>query len=964
MTEPPRLTAQRIFLLLTVLTLSAAQCYAQADDDPAAKASAALKSLRESGALNRAGANGANGASPIKTEADAPIITETGADSSGIVVPDDAAVAVEATADVSDTASAVAEAASDIEVPTDAAAEVQAVADDVPPDTDTASSLLDTVGELGINDVTYENPDAAMGAVRGLASDPGAAIGKARGLIGSDPGGTLAAAQAAVSNIQIQSEDTSFDESTGVARATGDVEVQYGATTIFADTVEYHQATGDVFARGDVTIYKDGGVFSGDEIVYNINTGEMTATQLRSALAPIFYETGQVTVPNDTDQMLRLNQSLFSTHDSRDPNYRIKAKTVEIYPGEKVVFKSATVYVGDLPVLWLPYLSQPLDDELGYFFTPGYNTGWGGFLLNQYGFMIGDHTLAQLHLDVRTSRGVAGGVEFKSERHRKNDNFGSLNIYYAQDSEPNMTYGGDPRNSDISEGRYRVNLQHRVYIPGPEKSTLYLDVDINKLSDQFFYSDFFPIEFALDPRPDNILNLVKRDPRGTLSLLGRFQVNDFFQTDTRLPELALDVTRQPIFDGGLFYNGYTTFGLLDENLSDTDRTFNTGRRREEDRILRLLDAGKLEIDKNGDLVTIVPENTSGQPLVVRKDFDEDEARSLLGDLDRLLDDRGFTRFDSYHELLYPTDVGGLVTLVPRVGAGYTSYSSIDSQNIDSFDRTTFHAGLDTSMKFSKVYSDVYSKALGLNELRHIVQPYANYSYVSTDEIEGRFAPIDRLTPSTRLRPIDLPLYTAVDDIRNWNIIRPGVFNRLQTKRNGATYNWLEINSYFDTYLDDPEFDRDFSNLFNEITWYPLPWLAATVDSQIPWINSEREFTEVTTSLTFMPTDNFQFSVGHFYLDSHPFFLDSNLVSFSTYTRLSDNWGVSSLHRYEVADSTLEIQQYQLHRDLSSWTLAFGGVIRDNRNTDTDWGVVLSLTLKAFPKLALPIDLQPGGFGGQ
>ena len=114
----------------------------------------------------------------------------------------------------------------------------------------------------------------------------------------------------------------------------------------------------------------------------------------------------------------------------------------------------------------------------------------------------------------------------------------------------------------------------------------------------------------------------------------------------------------------------------------------------------------------------------------------------------------------------------------------------------------------------------------------------------------------------------------------------------------------------------------------------------------------------------MPTKNFQFSVGSYYLDDHPFFPDSNLVTLSTYTRLTDNWGFSSLHRYEVDDSTLEIQQYQVHRDLSSWTLAFGGVIRDNRQIDTDWGVVLSLTLKAFPKLALPIDIQPANFGGE
>lgn len=833
-------------------------------------------------------------------------------------------------------------------------------------DSDAADAILDAVDDIDLDDVSYENPDAALESARSITDDPAGAVDTARSMI-SDPGSAVAAAQAAMDSIQIQSRETSFDETTGVAKASGDVEIVYGTTTIFADTAEYHQSTGDVFARGNVTIYKDGGVFSADETIYNIETGEMTASQLRSALSPIFYETGNVAVPTDSGEMFELQDSLFTTHDRAHPNYRIKAKTVRIYPNDKVVFKSATVYVGDVPVLWLPYMSQPLDDELGYFFTPGYSTGWGGFLLNQYGFMISDHTLAQLHLDVRSTRGVAGGIELLSERHRDNDNFGSLNLYYAQDSDPNLSFGGNERGTDLAEERYRINFQHRVYIPGPDKSTLYLDIDINKLSDAFFYADFFPRDFALDPRPDNIINLVKTHPRGTISLLGRFQLNDFFQSDTRLPELAFDFTRQPIFDTGLFYNGYTTAGLLDEDLSKSDYAFNSNRRTDEERLLRMLDRGDLEIDRDGNLVTVVDEPKDGEkaeePDIIREDYDEDEARSMLGDLDRLLDDRGFTRFDTYHEVLYPAVFGDIVSVVPRVGVGYTNYSSIDSQYSDSFDRTTFHGGLDISTKFSRVYPGVQSKALGLNELRHIVQPYVNYSYVSTDEIDGRFTPIDRLTPSTRLRPIDLPLYTATDDLRSWNIARPGVYNRFQTKRNGATYNWLELNTYFDAYMDDPEYDRDYSNLFNEITFYPLPWLAATVDSQIPWVNKERDFTEITSYLTFMPMRNFQFSLGHFYLDDHPFFPDSNLVSLSSYTRLTDNWGVSTLHRYEVDDSTLEIQQYQLHRDLSSWTLAFGGVIRDNRAAGEDWGVVLSLTLKAFPQVALPIDLSPAGFGG-
>ncbi|MFK5921218.1 MAG: LptA/OstA family protein [Verrucomicrobiota bacterium] len=780
----------------------------------------------------------------------------------------------------------------------------------------------------------------------------------------SQAAGVAAQAASLASNLEIQSDETSFDEQMGIAKAKGNVEIQYRGTTIQSDQAEFHQTTGDVFARGNVVIYKDGGSYTAEEAIYNINTGEMTASSLRGALVPIYYDAGDIEIPTSATDMIEMTDSWFTTHDNQDPSFKMKAKRIRIYPGERITFKNMKFYAGNVPIIWLPYLSQPLDDELGYFFTPGYNSGWGGFLLNQYGFMIGDHTLAQAQFDLRSSRGVAGGIEFKSQRYRSNQNFGRLKLYYANDSTPNVSFTGNERRiGDTSADRYRINLQHRVYFPGPEKSTLYLDIDINKLSDAFVYSDFFPREFTVDPKPDNILNLVKTDPRGTLSLTGRFQLNDFFQTDTRLPELALDVTRQPIFGSGVFYQGYTTFGILEEKLATDVRSISEASRKNQNNFLRMIDDGKAEI-KNGNLVTVVNEDKGEESVVLQEDFNEEASRSLLNNLDQLLDNRSFTRLDTYHEVLYPTAVGGWLSLVPRAGIGYTKYLDVGAANVGDQDRTTLHAGFDASFKVSKVYSEAFSEAMGIDELRHITQPYLNYSFVSADAPTDGFATrIDRLTPTTRLRPLDLPLFTAVDDIQNWNIARIGMINRLQTKRNQGTFGWFELNTFFDTYLDDPEFDRDFSNLFNNITWYPLPWLTARLNSQIPVFNQATDFTEMVSNLTFMPTKNFQFSLGNYYLNDHPFFLDSNLYTFGTYTRLGENWGFSTSHRFEATDSTLEIQQYQIHRDLSAWTASFGGIIRDSRRGTDEWGVVMSFTLKAFPKVTLPIDLQPGSFGG-
>ena len=755
-----------------------------------------------------------------------------------------------------------------------------------------------------------------------------------------------------VTNLEIDSNNTTFDETLGIARAMGNVNIRYGNVVIECEEAEFHQSSGKVFAREEVTVYKDGQIFRGQEIIYDTNTGEMTATELRSALEPLYYQAGQLTVPTDATDMIEMGDSFFTTHDAENPNFSIHAKKMRIYPGDKVTMNGVKFYADDKPIFWLPYLSQPLDDELGYYFVPGFSSPWGAFLLNRYGFMIGEHTLAAAHLDFRSERGIAGGIELKSERHRSKEHYGRLFVYGASDNNPQESYTGRTRLREIDSSRYRVNFQHRVYLPGPDESTLYLDVDINKLSDEFFYEDFFPAEYRDDPQPDNILNLVKRAPWGTVSLTGRFQLNDFFQTDERLPELAADFTRTPLFDSGFFYNGYTTWGIIEEDLADIDRDARTAEQDLRAGYLSGLERGAFSI-VGGDLV----DTATGE--LVAADFDPATETTLLEEMERMLDPRGYNRFDTYHEVVYPGQIGNWLNIIPRGGIGYTNYASIDAPDIGSFSRTTGHAGVEASFKMSKRYPDAINRSLGLDGVMHVLQPYTNFSFVGTDDIGARFTPIDRITPTTRLRPIDLPLYTPVDSLNDWQILRTGFNNEWLTRRNGGTHQWLSINTYFDTYFEDPEFNRDFSNLFNDIAWRPLPWLTARVDSQVPVFNQDLDFTEVTSSLTFMPKDWFEFTIGHFYLDDHPFFRDSNLVSLGTYTRLSDQWGFSTQHRFEAQDSTLEIQQYQLHRDLESWTASIGGIIRDNRVGDEEYGILLSLTLKAFPKITVPLDLEPG-----
>ena len=239
----------------------------------------------------------------------------------------------------------------------------------------------------------------------------------------------------------------------------------------------------------------------------------------------------------------------------------------------------------------------------------------------------------------------------------------------------------------------------------------------------------------------------------------------------------------------------------------------------------------------------------------------------------------------------------------------------------------------------------------------MIQPYANYSLV------GNFGPspeeilqFDRVVPSTQLLPIDFPQFTAIDTIDTWNILRLGVRNRLQTRRDQGTLQWMTLDTFLDVNFDNPYSDADVSNLFNVYTFRPVPWVALTVASQLPIV--DEGFTEFNTAVAFMPTRNFSFRVSHQYIVDNPFFADNSQVDFYAYWRINDNWALSFYEQYEFESQVWQYQRYMIHRDLSSWVASFGTQIRDSQGQeDPDLGVLFILTLKDAPQVTLPISFD-------
>ncbi len=723
----------------------------------------------------------------------------------------------------------------------------------------------------------------------------------------------------------------------------------------FADSAVVDLNAQSVTLEGKVSTYQGNILQRGDRAVYYYERKFLDASMLKASLDPVLLESDKFTVEDRRGKKVYVGENAgITTDDAEAPDYWMRAKKTTIFPGDKIVFNNLRFYAGDVPVFWLPYLSQPLNAELGYHFLPGTRSNWGPFLLNTYGIMLGGKynpttgenedawLLSRWHLDLRSTRGVGAGVDFVDTRLKKYDGITGLGLYYLNDIAPETTRTGVPR-GPVGEDRYRVELKHRIELDLLGDADWRVDSNLTLLSDQHYLEDLDLARYRTDPAPDNTLGLYRRADDSLLSIYARFRINDFYRADTRLPEVSFDQARGQLFDLPILHEGSTSFGVIGEAPSSATV-----------HALMKLQTG------DSDAQTLLDQLTDYEKILANKIL----AAPLNGPeraaiRDQMLDS-SYSRLNAYQELSMPLMFGNFLNVIPQAGVGYTRYDPVDGP-VNGTDRAYLHAGAETSVKFSKDLGEFLDPEWGLNGLKHVMQPYIAWSVISTNDYDSQGLKVDRNSPTTRLQPLDPSRFTALDELQDWNIIRLGTRNHLLTKRDNQSLDWLYLDTYIDAFIKDPSYinnpglARDYSNLSNEARWQPLPWLAVDVSAQFPIAGGGSGFNESSTNVHFMPTRDFDFSLGYQTLSGHPVLIDSNRVNFRSYTRVNENWGFSSQHTLELDDGTLELQQYTLHRDLGSWVAGLGVTSRDNRLAK-EYGIIFSLTLKSFSEVSLPFQL--------
>ena len=268
---------------------------------------------------------------------------------------------------------------------------------------------------------------------------------------------------------------------------------------------------------------------------------------------------------------------------------------------------------------------------------------------------------------------------------------------------------------------------------------------VNYQSDPLVLHDFFEGDYTANPQPNTFIEVNKYWENWSLDAETTPRINDFFDQVERLPDVKLTGFRQQILRHAGLLRERKLGGLLPHSLR-----------------LRII--------------------TCSPPRTARCHYSA-------------------ARADTFHQLLLPETFFGWLNVTPRAGGRFTYYSAGK--------RAGRHQQRNLSAKFSTPAPKFHSKSrvlwtgatnslLDIDGLRHIIEPSVNYVFVPRPSTPPSQLPqFDSASPSLLLLPIQFPDYNDIDSIDSENVIRFGLRNTLQTKRDGQLDNLLDWNVMLD-----------------------------------------------------------------------------------------------------------------------------------------------------------------------
>jgi len=427
----------------------------------------------------------------------------------------------------------------------------------------------------------------------------------------------------------------------------------------------------------------------------------------------------------------------------------------------------------------------------------------------------------------------------------------------------------DDRYDDEDIGPRRAlidNDRYRVKVTHREQFTdeTYFQTRFNYLSDPDILEDFFNEEFRGEANPENYAVLQHSAERYAAGLRMDRRLNDFYTTVERIPDFSLDWYRGRVTGTPFHFESRNSFAYLERLHSETN-------------------------------VPPVSDYRSG-------------------------------RFDTYNRLFLPLRLFDFLNVIPRGGYRGTWYTETTPAAPAEHHRHIYELGALTSFKAYKTLTE--NSAFFGTGLRHVMEPYADYSY--------------RDKPS--LGTNDLYFFDGTDLIEEQNEIRFGLRNFLQTKRGTKRIaNFLDADVYTTFRFEPQTGEEDFTNLVADAELSLTDNFNIQADLEYDWYS--RVLSPANLRMNWMTSDSSTFSLEYRYVDNEKSLITPSLSLFP-----NADWSFDFLARYDAERDGWEERRVVVSHKFDCVGMGLGYRC-DEDNEHQFW---IQFWLTAFPRASLDL----------
>ncbi len=363
--------------------------------------------------------------------------------------------------------------------------------------------------------------------------------------------------------VEALADSLEYSKDSGKMIARGNAVITYQDTRILADYAEVETNAKKAYAKGHVMIFKgDAPRLQGEEIYYDFENHTGSFPNARAIDVP-WYARGE-DIQQVREGVNKIRNGSATTCNLAKPHYEIRCKKATLYTNEKLILRSATIYVLGKPVFWLPWMDVPLNwPNIPLQTTQGYGKKDGANIGLIKGVTFNKNLWGRATVDWRQKRGVGGGwtQHYDYQKWAK----GNIKLYWTQDrkapTSSGMSPSGVPINPfDLLEKRDRGEITWRHRTDLDDKTTVLLRY--HRVADPYFLQEFFEEEYRNNIQPHSFITTTHNSERYGAMVHLEKKMNNFETMVERMPEVRLDWKNQPFFTDKVFNESRVQFDNL------------------------------------------------------------------------------------------------------------------------------------------------------------------------------------------------------------------------------------------------------------------------------------------------------------------------------------------------------------------------------------------------------------------